>query len=88
MPGDRTYVTSLIIGNYFRLSPDGRLIWGGRARFSATLGPALGRDRRRDPEAGPRAIFPQLAGVEIDYCWGGLVGMTRDRFPRAGEADG
>jgi glycine/D-amino acid oxidase-like deaminating enzyme len=26
--------------------------------------------------------------VEIDYCWGGLVDMTKDRFPRAGCADG
>jgi glycine/D-amino acid oxidase-like deaminating enzyme len=26
--------------------------------------------------------------VEIDYCWGGLVDMTQDRFPRAGFADG
>ena len=33
-------------------------------------------------------IFPHVADVQIDYCWGGLVGMTKDRFPRAGEADG
>ena len=39
-------------------------------------------------QAGVAAMFPHLAGVEIDYCWGGLVGMTADRYPRAGEADG
>jgi glycine/D-amino acid oxidase-like deaminating enzyme len=33
-------------------------------------------------------IFPQLAGVEIDYCWGGLVDLTKDRYPRAGCHDG
>ena len=33
-------------------------------------------------------LFPHLADVGIDYCWGGLVGKTRDRFPRAGQADG
>lgn len=88
MPGNRTCVTSLNIGNYFRLSPDNRLIFGGRARFSATS------DQRSDDrsgailKAGLREIFPQLATVEIDYCWGGLVDMTKDRFPRAGFADG
>ncbi|MGF1630829.1 MAG: NAD(P)/FAD-dependent oxidoreductase [Kiloniellaceae bacterium] len=88
LPGNRTCVTSLNIGNYFRLSPDNRLIFGGRARFSAVS------DQRSDAKSGEilRAsltrTFPHLAGVEIDYCWGGLVGMTKDRFPRAGEADG
>lgn len=33
-------------------------------------------------------MFPQLAGVAIDYCWGGLVDMTSDRLPRAGERNG
>ncbi len=88
MPGNRTAVTSLNIGNYFRLSPDNRLIFGGRARFSASS------DQTSDAKSGAilRAslaqIFPQLATVDIDYCWGGLVDMTKDRYPRAGYEDG
>jgi glycine/D-amino acid oxidase-like deaminating enzyme len=88
LPGARTCVTSMNIGNYFRLSPDKRLIFGGRARFSATS------DQRSDARSGDilrrslAAIFPQLADVEIDYCWGGLVDMTKDRYPRAGYHDG
>jgi glycine/D-amino acid oxidase-like deaminating enzyme len=88
MPGNRTCVTSMNIGNYFRLAPDNRLIFGGRARFSATS------DQRSDAKSGDilrtslLQIFPQLAGVEIDYCWGGLVDMTKDRYPRAGYVDG
>ncbi|WP_108260162.1 NAD(P)/FAD-dependent oxidoreductase [Mangrovicoccus ximenensis] len=88
VPGNRTYVTSLNIGNYFRLTPDNRLIFGGRARFSAVS------DQKSDAKSGEilRAslarTFPHLADVGIDYCWGGLVGMTQDRYPRAGEADG
>lgn len=88
MPGNRTGVTSMNIGNYFRLSPDNRLIFGGRARFSAVS------DQRSDARSGKvlrkslARIFPHLADVGIDYCWGGLVGMTRDRFPRVGEHDG
>ncbi|WP_413204933.1 NAD(P)/FAD-dependent oxidoreductase [Rhodospirillum sp. A1_3_36] len=88
VPGNRTYVTSLNVGNYFRMSPDNRLIFGGRARFSASS------NQRSDAKSGVivRArmaeIFPHLAEVEIDYCWGGLVDMTKDRYPRAGYAEG
>ncbi|MDF0600955.1 FAD-binding oxidoreductase [Psychromarinibacter sp. C21-152] len=88
MPGDRTCVTTMNIGNYFRLSPDRRLIFGGRARFSATS------DQQSDARSGTilraqmEKVFPNLAGIDIDYCWGGLVDMTADRYPRVGEADG
>jgi glycine/D-amino acid oxidase-like deaminating enzyme len=88
MPGNRTCVTSLNIGNYFRLAPDRRLIWGGRARFSARS------DQRSDAKSGVilrqslAHVFPHLAKVEIDYCWGGLVDITKDRFPRAGQVEG
>ena len=88
MPTNRTCVTSMNIGNYFRLSPDNRLIFGGRARFSATS------DQRSDAKSGTilkgalAEIFPQFAQVEIDYCWGGMLDMTQDRYPRAGCQDG
>ncbi|MBB3286820.1 MULTISPECIES: FAD-binding oxidoreductase [unclassified Rhizobium] len=88
MPGNRTCVNTMNIGNYWRLSPDNRLIFGGRARFSATS------DQRSDARSGAilreslARIFPQLAEVEIDYCWGGLVDITKDRYPRAGYHDG
>jgi glycine/D-amino acid oxidase-like deaminating enzyme len=88
MPGNRTCVNTMNIGNYWRLSPDNRLIFGGRARFSATS------DQRSDARSGAilreslARIFPQFAEVEIDYCWGGLVDITKDRHPRAGYHDG
>ncbi|MFT4014763.1 MAG: FAD-binding oxidoreductase [Paracoccus sp. (in: a-proteobacteria)] len=88
MPGNRTCVNTMNIGNYFRLSPDNRLIWGGRARFSARS------DQQSDAKSGEilrdglLRVFPQLGDVPIEYCWGGLVDMTADRFPRAGQAEG
>ncbi len=88
VPGRRNYVNTLNIGNYFRLSSDDRLIWGGRARFSGRS------DQRSDARAGAilrrslAEVFPLLADVGIDYCWGGLVDMTADRYPRAGRQDG
>ena len=74
--------------NYFRVTPDNRLLFGGRARF-ADVQSELGRKERRDPaQAALDDVFPELAHARIDYCWGGMVDMTRDRLPRAGERDG
>lgn len=87
LPARRNYVTSKNIGNYFRLAPDNRLIFGGRARFAIS-------DPRSDVKSGHilvqamGEIFPALKGVGIDHVWGGMVDLTADRLPRAGEQDG
>ena len=87
LPGRRNYVTSKNIGNYFRLTPDNRLIFGGRARFAIS-------DPRSDLKSGRileetmGALFPALKGVGVDHVWGGMVDLTADRLPRAGEQDG
>ena len=87
MPRRRNYVTTRVIGNYFRVTPDDRLLFGGRARF-ATSDPRSDAKSGRILRAGLEAVFPALRGVAIDYCWGGLVDMTADRLPRAGEHQG
>ncbi len=88
VPGKRTYVNSLNIGSYFRLSDDDRLIFGGRARFSANSNPrsdhASGQVLRRTMET----MFPSLKGIEASHCFGGLVDMTQDRLPKAGQIEG
>ncbi|MCQ2997678.1 FAD-binding oxidoreductase [Pseudomonas syringae] len=87
LPQHRAYVTSRMIGNYFRLTPDNRLLFGGRARFAmsnATSDAKSGKVLR----AAMVQMFPQLASAKVDYCWGGLVDMTSDRLPRAGEHEG
>lgn len=86
-PTRRNYVTSRIIGNYFRLTADNRLIFGGRARF-ALSNPASDAKSGRILEAKMRAMFPELAGVGVAACWGGAIDLTADRLPRAGEHDG
>lgn len=83
----RTYTTIANIHHYFRLTEDHRLVFGGRARFavsSPTSDAASGEVLRE----GLAATFPQLGRVRLDYCWGGLVDMTQDRLPHAGERDG
>jgi glycine/D-amino acid oxidase-like deaminating enzyme len=88
MPGNRTCVTSMHVGNYFRLSPDDRLLFGGRARFSAVSDHSSDAKGGAILKASLAAMFPQLGDIDIDYCWGGLLDMTQDRYPRAGYHDG
>jgi glycine/D-amino acid oxidase-like deaminating enzyme len=87
LPNRRTYTTTDTLHNYFRLTPDNRLVFGGRARFAlssprsdAKSGEVLRRQLVR--------MFPVLERTRIDYCWGGIVDMTQDRLPHAGEKDG
>jgi glycine/D-amino acid oxidase-like deaminating enzyme len=87
MPGRRTCTTSQHVGNYFRLTADHRLVFGGRARF-AMSSPKSDLKSGAILQAQLREVFPQIADARIDYCWGGLVDMTQDRLPRAGTRDG
>jgi gamma-glutamylputrescine oxidase len=61
---------------YFRPLPEGRLLWGGRVD---ALGPPrrLEETMRRDLAR----VFPQLAGVGIDFAWSGAMGFARHRMP-------
>jgi glycine/D-amino acid oxidase-like deaminating enzyme len=87
LPERRSYVTSRMIGNYFRVTPDNRLLFGGRARFAMSGGNSDAKSGKVLQAAMTR-MFPQLADVRTDYCWGGLVDMTADRLPRAGQHGG
>ncbi|MEP6723487.1 MAG: FAD-binding oxidoreductase [Variovorax sp.] len=83
----RTYVTVANIHHYFRLTADDRLVFGGRARFGVS-NPQSDAASGEILRAGLAETFPQLGPVRLDYCWGGLVDMTQDRLPHAGERDG
>jgi glycine/D-amino acid oxidase-like deaminating enzyme len=87
MPTRRMATDSKNVGSYFRITPDNRLLFGGRARF-AMSNPLSDAKSGKILERTMHAVFPGLRGVRIDYCWGGLVDMTADRLPRAGEHDG
>src|SRR5690606_35717154 len=66
--------------DYYRLSADRRLLFGGACHYS-------GRDPA-DVAAYMRpkmlAVFPQLAEVRIDYQWGGMIGIGANRLPQIG----
>lgn len=68
---------SKFVINYFRLSDDNRMLFGG--------GESYGYKFPRDIAATVRKpmldIFPQLKDVKIDYAWGGTLGITMNRMP-------
>lgn len=70
--------------DYYRLSRDRRLLFGGACHYSG-----------RDPADIARymapkmlRVFPQLAGVAIDYAWGGMIGIGANRLPQIGRLPG
>ena len=69
---------------YFRLSPDGRMIFGGRAAFTPTPVAQSAEILAR----GMVEVFPELASVPVEYAWGGQVAFTVDQMPHAGRLDG
>ena len=87
LPNRRMASDSKNLLHYFRITPDHRLLFGGRARFA--------RSSQHSDEKSGRilqqamiSVFPQLAHARVDYCWGGLVDMSLDRMVHAGEQDG
>ena len=71
---------TLFVVNYYRLSRDGRLIFGGgetyTRKFPADLPGFVRRHMLR--------VFPQLSAVPIDYAWGGTLAITMNRLPHFG----
>jgi gamma-glutamylputrescine oxidase len=72
------------IVDYYRLSADKRMLYGGRCNYS-------GREPASIKAAIlPRmlAIYPQLKDVRIDYEWGGMIGIVLNRIPAMGRING
>jgi glycine/D-amino acid oxidase-like deaminating enzyme len=87
LPNRRMASTSMNLLNYFRITPDHRLLFGGRARF-AMSSPQSDAKSGRILRKAMTEVFPQLTNARVDYCWGGLVDMSMDRMVHAGEHDG
>jgi len=69
---------------YYRLSPDGRMVWGGEGTFTG----ASPRININTLKRGMIKVFPELAGFKIDYFWSGTLGLTLDENSHAGQVDG
>ncbi|MCU1302839.1 MAG: dependent oxidoreductase [Candidatus Sulfotelmatobacter sp.] len=72
---------------YYRLTPDRRILFGGRAAFF----PETDRTIRKSAEIlrhGMIDVYPQLRDAKIDYVWGGTLDFAFDIMPHAGQIDG
>jgi gamma-glutamylputrescine oxidase len=78
--GDLAVSDSRFVVNYFRLSADGRLIFGGGERYT----PEPPADIAQFGRAHMIKMFPQLRDAKIEYAWGGLVSITMSRLPHIG----
>jgi glycine/D-amino acid oxidase-like deaminating enzyme len=84
LPKGRVMSDTWNLLHYFRLSPDGRLVFGGRASFTP-----IGVERSaRIMARAMRRVFPQLGTAPVEYAWKGNICVSRDRMPHAGRLDG
>jgi gamma-glutamylputrescine oxidase len=80
LPSDAAIADSRFVLNYFRLSADKRLIFGGGEKYTQRPPADIGGFVRKHIAQ----VFPSLANVPIDYAWGGAVGVTMNRLPHLG----
>ena len=80
LPTDAAVADSRFVLNYFRLSVDKRLIFGGGERYSQTPP----RDIAAFVRPFMAEVFPQIADAKLDYGWGGAVAVTMNRLPHIG----
>jgi gamma-glutamylputrescine oxidase len=69
--------------DYFRLTADQRLLFGGRVSYSAMDPPHLAESMRRRMVR----VFPQLHDVKVDFTWGGFLDITMSRAPDFGRLE-
>ena len=84
-PKKRMYYDSKWFLNYFRLTPDGRLLWGGRNDLSTDLDLD---DSAKRLTRELYSILPDLRDIPITHTWTGKLGITFDLMPHIGEKNG
>jgi gamma-glutamylputrescine oxidase len=84
IPADCAVSDANVLLDYYRLSGDSRLLFGGRCNYSGQ------RPRDIAGTLVPRMlkVFPSLEGVRIDYQWGGTVAVSLKRIPQLGRLPG
>ncbi len=79
-PRDLAVCDPNFVLEYFRLSADKRLLFGGRFNYFGD-DPAVISRRHRKKLA---RLYPELADIRIDYAWGGTIGVPINRVPQLG----
>lgn len=83
-PRDSAICDSNVLLDYYRLSTDRRLLYGGRCNHTGRV------PRSIKAALLPRLlrVFPSLEGVRVDYEWGGNVAVSLKRIPQLGRLSG
>lgn len=84
LPGNRMVWTARRLLNYFRRTPDNRILMGGRRNLQTDLDP---RESARELTSRLVEFFPQLTPFEVSHVWGGKLGVTFDLLPHIGRFD-
>ncbi|CAG9272871.1 putative oxidoreductase OrdL [Paraburkholderia unamae] len=69
--------------DYFRVSADDRMLFGGRADSTGAAPAQLTAAMQKRMSD----VFPQIANARVEYAWGGFVDVTRNRAPDFGAID-
>ncbi len=84
IPGDAAVSDTKFVLDYYRLTSDHRLLFGGRVSYT-TLPPANLMQAMRRTTLG---VYPDLRDVTFEYVWGGNVAITVERTPHLGRLGG
>lgn len=80
IPSDAAVADTKFVLDYYRLSKDNRLVFGG----GETYGASDASDAAHFVRPCIERVFPQLKGIRIDYAWGGRLAITMPRLPHVG----
>jgi glycine/D-amino acid oxidase-like deaminating enzyme len=72
---------------YYRITPDRRTLFGGRAAFFPENDQTV-RQSADILRRGMIDVYPQLRDAKIEYVWGGTLDFAFDIMPHAGQMDG
>ncbi len=72
---------------YYRLTPDRRMLFGGRAAFFPETVDSI-RQSAEILRRGMVEVYPQLRDTRVEYVWGGTLDFAFDIMPHAGRMDG
>jgi glycine/D-amino acid oxidase-like deaminating enzyme len=72
---------------YYRLTPDNRMLFGGRAAFFPESENTV-RESAELLRKGMVSVYPQLRETKVEFVWGGTLDFALDVMPHAGKLDG
>ncbi|WP_417764827.1 NAD(P)/FAD-dependent oxidoreductase [Shewanella chilikensis] len=84
MPARAAICDNRPVLDYYRLSEDNRLLFGGATHFVEYLPSDLEKHIRKNL----RKVFPRLADIKVDYAWSGRMALGANLFPQVGKMSG